>query len=288
MGNWQSWESFVWWDKPDDADQFDIFYTENRESELIDRCNAIDIREALAEFDEADCFPVTHNHCLVGWVSGYAIRQGSKAYAVMEDIERAIDDYPILNEARFSEMEENERWERWESWGRHELSNSLDEMLDYQDIPTEFLDSLYGDCCCDDSIETRFGVEIVEGMLNSADPSSESLYYAIVERTGRCDLLQVELLDLWEAFQEDECCCCFEKVGDKWELVPDLEKFAEYFLTIQQGNVFFNCQGTTNDTTIKGTTMIDLIPNVYVLFAGFAAFVVFSAKIETILFPRTF
>lgn len=227
----------MWWDKPDDAEQFDIFYTEHRESELVDRSNAIDIAESLAEFDEKDCFPVTHNHCLVGWISGFAIRQGSKAYRVMEDIERAIADYPILNENRYSEMQVEELWEQWESWGRRELSNSLDELLDYQDIPTEFLDSLYSECTYDDSITTRFGVEIVEGMLNSASPSSESLYYAIVERTGRCDLLQVELLELWEQFQETHCPCCF----DGNELVPDLEKFAEFYLTLSTGDVFFNC-----------------------------------------------
>ena len=78
-GNWRKFESFAWHRARDldDADNWAIVYTNNRDSGLLDQSNAAAIDKAMEPFTEADDPDVVaehHHHWACGWIDGYSIR----------------------------------------------------------------------------------------------------------------------------------------------------------------------------------------------------------------------
>jgi hypothetical protein len=78
-GNWRSWPCFVWDRKReiDDAENWSIIYTHNRDSGLLAQSNAAVIAEALMSFSETENPNVVferHSHWAVGHVDGFSIR----------------------------------------------------------------------------------------------------------------------------------------------------------------------------------------------------------------------
>ena len=105
-GNWRKFDSFVWWERPTDADELAIVYVQHRDSGLLDQSNAAIIDRALSPFFETgDCEPVRHSHWAVGYVEGYAIRPGSRAAEVFEELQARMDNYPILDETDYGQRE---------------------------------------------------------------------------------------------------------------------------------------------------------------------------------------
>src|ERR1700676_4962772 len=78
-GNWQRFTCF-WWDRGtdlDDADDWAIIYTHNRDSGLLDQRNAEVIRKAMQPFsdtDDPDVVFESHSHWAVGHVDGFSLR----------------------------------------------------------------------------------------------------------------------------------------------------------------------------------------------------------------------
>ena len=78
-GNWSSWTCFVW-DREreiDDAENWSIIYTHNRDSGLLAQSNAAAIADALRSFSESENPDVvfeSHAHWAVGHVDGFSIR----------------------------------------------------------------------------------------------------------------------------------------------------------------------------------------------------------------------
>jgi len=115
-GNWQQFDSFVWFrDREiDDADQWAIIYTSNRDSGLLDQSNDSVIAKALAPFAESDDPDVvfeSHHHWAVGHVDGFSIRvfdangKITEAFGKYHELAEAMDDYPILSESDYSDRE---------------------------------------------------------------------------------------------------------------------------------------------------------------------------------------
>jgi hypothetical protein len=108
-GNWQDFDSFSW-DRSreiEDADQFCLVYTHNRDSGLLDQSNAEAIAEAMKPFLDRDVLEEHHNHWAVGWVDGYAIRvyrrgRITKAFRTYYDLQTRLADYPVLDEDDYS------------------------------------------------------------------------------------------------------------------------------------------------------------------------------------------
>ena len=76
-GNWRHFDCFCWHRQPNDADQWAIVYTHNRDSGLLDQSNAAAIEAALEPFTEGDDPTVvfeSHFHWAVGHVDGASIR----------------------------------------------------------------------------------------------------------------------------------------------------------------------------------------------------------------------
>jgi hypothetical protein len=114
-GNWQEFDCFSWdrSNEIEDADQFCLVYTHNRDSGLLEESNAEAIHEAMMPFLDrkpCDVMEEHHNHWAVGWVDGYAIRvfrrgRITKAFRTWHDLQSRLADYPILDEDDYSQRE---------------------------------------------------------------------------------------------------------------------------------------------------------------------------------------
>ena len=115
-GNWQHFDSFIWFrdQELEDADQWAVIYTSNRDSGLLDQSNAQQIAEALEPFtegDDPDLVFESHNHWAVGHVDGFSVRvfdQGGEitpAFKGYYEHSERMADYPILDESDYSEKE---------------------------------------------------------------------------------------------------------------------------------------------------------------------------------------
>ena len=114
-GNWQQFESFVWFrdEEVDDPDNWAIIYTHNRDSGLLDQSNADAIAEAMEPFtdgDDPDVVMESHSHWAVGHVDGFSIRvyrdgEITEAFSTYHDLMEQLDGYPILDEEDYSNRE---------------------------------------------------------------------------------------------------------------------------------------------------------------------------------------
>ena len=104
-GNWHNFDSFCWFEKPDDADEFCIYHLNHRDSALLDQSNVDTTRKALKPFTDKhdllqspDVFFGTFNHWAVGWIDFVAIRANTEAYQTLCDIIDRLSEYPVLDE----------------------------------------------------------------------------------------------------------------------------------------------------------------------------------------------
>ncbi len=114
-GNWRRFESFVWFrrNELDDAANWAVIYTHNRDSGLLDQSNGAAIEKALepfAEGDDPDVVFESHNHWAVGHVDGFSMRvfrngDITKAFETYHELAQRMADYPILDESDYSERE---------------------------------------------------------------------------------------------------------------------------------------------------------------------------------------
>jgi hypothetical protein len=137
VGNWQKFEAFIWYTRPDDAEDFVVVYTHNRDSGCLDQSNAAAIKKEMERFtngDDPDVVAQTHNHSLCGWVEGYAIRvftkkarRVTKAFKTWCDIQQRLENYPVLDEEDYSARELEACLATIKEIGRREVIDSLDD-----------------------------------------------------------------------------------------------------------------------------------------------------------------
>lgn len=135
-GHWRRFECFVWFrDRElDDADQWAVIYTHNRDSGLLDQSNSAVIARAMepfAEGDDADVVFESHSHWAVGHVDGFSIRvfrngDITEAFCKYHELAERLADYPILDEEDYSEREfeatlDNIKDAAWRIKGNFEL-----------------------------------------------------------------------------------------------------------------------------------------------------------------------
>lgn len=115
-GNWRDFECFAWsrgYDL-DDADAWAIWYTSHRDSGLLSRSNEKAINECFEPFsagDDPDVVFEGHSHWAVGHIDGLSVRvykaDGTitPAFEELCRLNEALDNYPVLNEQDYSDME---------------------------------------------------------------------------------------------------------------------------------------------------------------------------------------
>lgn len=116
-GNHRKFGSFAWSAAPADADKWAIIYTTNRDADALTRSNHEEIERILAPFIGHDVESEDHGHWAVGWVAGFSVRVYSAnggitpAFTACFEIMQRLDNYPALNEDRWSELESEEEQE---------------------------------------------------------------------------------------------------------------------------------------------------------------------------------
>lgn len=121
VNNHAKFTSFAWSGAPSDAHNWCIVYTNNRDSNALDRSNAHVIDKTLAAFDEDTVIHQHHGHWACGWIDGYAIQvytlEGNvtPAFEAYATLARCLEDYPILDESHFSTLEYEEACFTWQT-----------------------------------------------------------------------------------------------------------------------------------------------------------------------------
>jgi hypothetical protein len=140
-GNHRRFDSFAWWERPADDENWTVVYVSNRDSTLIDQSNAAEIEKALEPFIEDETvIPQSHSHWAVGYVDGYVIRvfngDGTitPAFRTWCELQESLSDYPLLNEEDYSEREYEATIENITSAGRRFVKD---------DAPDEWADEVF-------------------------------------------------------------------------------------------------------------------------------------------------
>lgn len=115
-GNWKKFKSFYWRNEPEEnSNDWAIFYTSNRDSDISEQSNAAAIEKIMETFCQEDdngnfdCVRESHNHWAVGYVDGFAIKVFADdngaitpAFRTWCGIQSRLEDYSILDEDDFS------------------------------------------------------------------------------------------------------------------------------------------------------------------------------------------
>jgi hypothetical protein len=181
-GNWQRFDSFAWFERPDDAELYTIVYTTHRDSSALDRANAKVIADELARFvTRGTVIPQTHSHWAVGHVEGFAIKvldkrgRVTKAFKTWCDLQARLEDYPVLDEDLLSEIEQEEIEDCWGNWMAHDFQRALEAAFEVDldagiGITTEQLRELFDDACNASSTYPEYnGAEVVVNLERIVD-----------------------------------------------------------------------------------------------------------------------
>ena len=133
-----------------------LWYSSSRDAGLLEQSNEKVFNERLRPFSEGDDPDLVferHSHWAVGYLDGFSIRvrrpDGSitPAFSQFCSIKDALEGYPILDEADYSERE----------W-RETLDNYRSEMWREKDLPEGWESEVYSyfaDNCMDEFVENK-------------------------------------------------------------------------------------------------------------------------------------
>jgi hypothetical protein len=114
--NWAKAECFNWYGEPEDSENWALYYTSNRDSELLEQANEKVIlqhfKDKFKKTQNLNWCLERHNHFLCGYCDCISIRvykKNGKITREFKELAKIIDklenDYPILDENIYSEME---------------------------------------------------------------------------------------------------------------------------------------------------------------------------------------
>ena len=114
-GNWHKFNCFCWHRKTDleRPEEWAIFYTHHRDSDLRDQSNAEVIAEAMEKFaagGDPDVVFESHFHWAVGHVDGFSVRvyrrgRITRAFRTYYELRQRLAEYPLLDEDDYSARE---------------------------------------------------------------------------------------------------------------------------------------------------------------------------------------
>lgn len=124
------------WKHPKDyyGETYEDYYVgpgQHRDSEVLDRANFIAALEMLGGEHDPDVIVARAGHWGVGWVESILVHKDSDKVPVLEEIEKKIADYPVLDDDLYSKMQYEEFEESYESWAKDEAIKELE--LEEQD-----------------------------------------------------------------------------------------------------------------------------------------------------------
>ncbi len=114
--NHARFDSFVWFERPENSENWALIYTSNRDSGIVDQSNEVVINAALKPFsegDEPDVVLCRNSHWAVGYVDGFALRvrkdngEITEAFRAYAELFARMENYPVLDEDDYSNREYN-------------------------------------------------------------------------------------------------------------------------------------------------------------------------------------
>jgi hypothetical protein len=89
---------------------------------------------------------IRESHWAVGWVEWIAIHESdAAAIEAAEKMLADMEDYPVLNEEHFSELEWSEYDDAWRNYGHADFIREIQNQFELRDGTSEFLDALTPD-----------------------------------------------------------------------------------------------------------------------------------------------
>lgn len=119
------------WKHPKDyaGETYEDYYVgpgQHRDSELLDRVNFTSALEMLGGEHEPDVIVARASHWGVGWVESILVHKDSDKVAKLEEIENLLEEYPVLDDDLYSEMQYKEEEENYESWAKDDSIKILE------------------------------------------------------------------------------------------------------------------------------------------------------------------
>ena len=111
-GSWKKESNFVWFDSPEDGDNWTIINPEHRDSTITEQSNSAAIQKALGagEFSD-DVLMGQASHWAVGWMTQICVRvydtdgNVTPAFQELVNIQLQLQEYPILDKSDNSRRE---------------------------------------------------------------------------------------------------------------------------------------------------------------------------------------
>lgn len=144
-----------------------VVYTKTRDSGILGKSNFDAILEALSgESETMRC--VTSNHWACGWIKTIMIHQDDyKALEIADKIVGALEDYPIVDDSKFSEYEMNAANDSWyQLYDDDDRISHMRENWDFYKDDIHDLSDLRSICRGEYAPNGRCGYELV---LDSSD-----------------------------------------------------------------------------------------------------------------------
>lgn len=147
------------------------------------------LRDARARAYEQHSF----NHWGCGWFEVILVKPGTVGERVGRDIERRLENYPVLDEEDFSEREWEQRCQSWDDWGRCDFQQALEQAypwLEGYDLEPDLLDEIWRRLGTVATIEHMCsdGPSFdIEAALEIQAEQDEARFRAWMERGGKDD-----------------------------------------------------------------------------------------------------
>jgi hypothetical protein len=149
-GNWRKFDSFSWWERPKDSDNWALFPHSHRDSGLLDQANAQALQKLLEPFtegDDPDVFFPRMNHWAVGWCDHVALRvlkdgQPTEAFREWLQIQERLENYPVLDDTLYGELEYDATVENIREvgrWAKNEVEDQGGDVL----LPEDWAEQLF-------------------------------------------------------------------------------------------------------------------------------------------------
>jgi hypothetical protein len=92
-----------------DRQHFGIAFTRHRDSDALERSNFRVAVAAMPQGDKNETWAIERaSHFLAGWVEYLLVEPNSAAWTIAEELQARLEDYPVLDENDYGELEAEE------------------------------------------------------------------------------------------------------------------------------------------------------------------------------------
>lgn len=151
-----------------DRAEWVIAYAQHRDSDTITRSNWAVFLAALG--GESDTVAIERStHWAVGWIDYLIIDPSdTERVGLAERLREKLEDYPVLDEMEWSNLEWDEYLDAWSQWGRSDFVRALKREFGLSDAAVDLLDEA-------EDLQAFYEANIPSGEYYIAEGSGVSL-----------------------------------------------------------------------------------------------------------------